>query len=37
VVLLKKRPDLLLLFWSQLQIFGKANKLRSIDCGVWIC
>ena len=36
VVLLKQRPDLLLLFWSQLQIFRKASKflvdrLRRMD------
>jgi hypothetical protein len=36
MVLLKQRPDLLLLFRSQLQIFCKVSELL-IDRGVWIC
>jgi hypothetical protein len=35
MVLLKQRPDLLLLFRSQLQIFCKVSELL-IDRGVWI-
>jgi hypothetical protein len=37
VVLVKQRPDLLLLFRSQLQIFLRRASSLSIDCGVWTC
>ena len=36
MVLLKQRPDSLLLFRNQLQIFCKVSELL-IDRGVWIC